>query len=155
MSKWNHFCIVFFFSPEWDWPSPLSYSSNYGEFQCPQILISPLPSGGRVRGEQEGRNLMHLHKTERDELQEMYWPLYWAMSAGNRSFSTEHFRPLVLLGEEEIRGETSHIPLPFLSLNVAPVAENVRGRGLSISKASEQCLWMSQIILSGWVKKII
>lgn len=44
------------------------------------------------------------------------WPLYWAMSAGSRSFSTEHFRPLALLGEEEIRGEASHIPLPSLSL---------------------------------------
>jgi len=54
-----------------DCPAPLSHSSNYVEFQCPQLPISPLSSTGRVKGEQEGWNVMHLHKTERDELQEM------------------------------------------------------------------------------------
>lgn len=53
------------------------------------------------------------------------------MSAERRSFSTEHFRPLALLGEEEIRVETSKIPPLYSSCCVTAVVAKEEERGQS------------------------
>lgn len=134
---------------------PRSIIAQFQLYRVPVSSITHKPTPQWRESRRAGNSCIYTRLREMN-CRRWSWPLYWAMSAGSRSFSTEHFRPLALLGEEEIRGEASHIPLPSLSSSFF----------LSLSLMSQQtseeesweseklhCLWRSQLILSGWSQR--
>lgn len=112
MSKWKLLLHVFLLNEA---PRlPRSIIAQLQLWRVPVSSITHKPTPQRRESRRAGISCIYTRLREMN-CRRWSWPLYWAMSAGSRSFSTEHFRPLALLGEEEIRGEASHIPLPSLS----------------------------------------